>query len=228
MRKWPPTHVQRGGLTKTQTTPEGRLHSERRAINRTWSQVTWPLLVGDTATTLKLTLALWQPFQCMDKNVLLGSSPSTSQSPLILVWPKTQVMCRPSPVWIVNLDPAASAKSRANKLVLHRHTALMLQPATGFSSCFRYQFQTCIMSTLVWKASAVKSWKVCYSSRIYFCRRKSQKSDRTQDLLLLSWIGDWPGKQLEKNYILRILSYFWWHNQEIGWQWLFEATGREN
>ena len=70
-----------------------------------------------------------------------------SQSPLILVWPKTQVMCRPSPVWIVNLDPAASAKSRANKLVLHRHTALMLQPATGFSSCFRYQFQTCIMST---------------------------------------------------------------------------------
>ena len=70
-----------------------------------------------------------------------------SQSPLILVRPKTQVMCRPSPVWIVNLDPAASAKSRANKLVLHRHTALMLQPATGFSSCFRYPFQTCIMST---------------------------------------------------------------------------------
>ena len=233
MRKWPPTHVQRGGLTKTQTTPEGRLHSEneRRAINRTWSQVTWPLLVGDTATTLKLTLAAFPMYgqECFVRiesfNVPIPPHTCLTQNPSD-VQTKSCLNCE---LWILIQQHYWRAEPinwfYIDTLLWCSNLPQVLAPAFDIHfkpvKCQR-------VAALVWKASAVKSWKVCYSSRIYFCRRKSQKSDRTQDLLLLSWIGDWPGKQLEKNYILRILSYFWWHNQEIGWQWLFEATGREN
>ena len=131
-----------------------------------------------------------------------------SQSPLILVRPKTQVMCRPSPVWIVNLDPAASAKSRANKLVLH--TALMLQPATGFSSCFRYPFQTCIMSTgssVGLKGIGREILESLLFLENLFLPQEIPKVRPNPRFAVVVMNRDWPGKQLEKNYILRILSY---------------------